>query len=317
MNVRNARFRILAATLLSAAALPPLATAAAVANQPETLGPNIAANGGFERGSDPGEKLDIPAGAPSLEGWTTVGPAVRVVGTYWQAQEGTRSLSLTSYDKYPTDPKVIPPGASGVRQTLTTLVGQRYRVTFYQASSPFLRDPSIIRLAVGGTSKDYTFQSDTKASPKAMQWVQRSIVYTATTASTPLAFYALYTYSYNGLGLDNVQVRAIRDATGAASTPTSAKTTPQPAATGAPTLQLGTASIAAGAQQTVTVSAAKSAALALIVDYPDGTQLVLPSRAGADGTYRYSWSVPATIHGTVQVMVDSAGSIVRASFTVS
>ena len=226
MNVRHANVRILAAALLSAAALLPMATAAAVANRSETLGPNIAVNGGFERGSDPGSYLDIPAGTRYLEGWTSVGSHVQLIGTYWRAKEGTRSLALNTYGNYPTGSKITPPGTSGVRQTLTTVTGRRYRVTFYQAGSPSDHTLSTVQLAIGGTSKEYTFRPDTKAGYRAMRWVRRSIVYTATAASTPLALYVLDTHDW--IGLDNVQVRAICDATGAAS--------PQPAATGAPAM---------------------------------------------------------------------------------
>lgn len=132
----------------------------------------------------------------------------------------------------------------------------------------------------------------------------RSLVYTATAASTPLTFSAQYTQQNYPLGLDNVQVRAIQDSSSA-----------QPAAA-RPAVHITSPSIAAGDKQVVQVSAGKRAALALVIDYPDGTQVVTPARTRADGTYTYSWTIAAGIHGTVQVTVVSAGNIAQGSFQV-
>jgi hypothetical protein len=78
-----------------------------------------------------------------------------------------------------------------------------------------------------------------------------------------------------------------------------------------------TASLAAGGQQTVQATAGKNASVALVVDYPDGSQLVVPGHAGADGHYSYSWAIPGSVHGTVKVWLDAGGSIAHATFTVS
>jgi hypothetical protein len=277
------------------------------ADQAETLGPNIVANGGFEVGSDPGVQLSIPVGSPYLSGWTTHGTEVKVMGTYWQAEEGTRSMALANYGQMPADPKLVAPSASGVLQTLTTKLGQPYRVTFYQAGNPYDHRPAMIRIQIGGMTKDFTYQSDTTARPAKMQWVQRSFLYTATATSTPLALYAYYTPGNNPLGLDNVQVRAVKPAPGAPSTTAPVKTT----------LQIGSASLAAQGQQTIQVSTGKNAAVTLIIDYPDGTQVAVPSHAGADGTYTYKWAVPSSVHGTVHVTADSAGAVAQGTFTVS
>jgi hypothetical protein len=300
--------RSAATVLLGAAAVLPATGSAFAADQTETLGPNIVANGGFETGSDPGVQLSIPVGSPYLTGWTTRGTEVKVMGTYWQPQEGTRSMALANYGQIPADPKIVAPSASGVLQTLTTKVGQQYRVAFYQAGNPYDHRPAVIRIQIGGVSKDFTYQSDTTAKPAKMQWVQRSFVYTATATSTPLALYAYYTPGNNALGLDNVQVRAIQSGPGAPTTVTPGKKT---------TLQVGSASLAAQGQQTVQVSTGKNAAVILVIDYPDGTQVAVPGHAGADGTYTHKWAVPTTVHGTVHLTVDSAGTVAQGTFKVS
>src|SRR5437868_6167738 len=86
---------VMVAGLLTLSAVP-FATASHAADQSETLGPNIVSNGGFERGADPGLMLDLFPGSPFLAGWTVLSNQERVVGTYWQAKEGTRSLSLNN-----------------------------------------------------------------------------------------------------------------------------------------------------------------------------------------------------------------------------
>jgi uncharacterized protein DUF642 len=200
----------LIAALLSAAALLPQAAHAAPAAPVKQFGPNIVANGGFEIGADPGSALGIPAGAPLLTGWMAVSSEVRVVGSGWQAEEGGRSLSLANPGPAAGDPSIVSPNASGVKQTIQTKVGQRYRVSFYQAGNPYDHQPAVLRMQIGATAKDFTFQSDATATPKKMQWVKRSFVYKASATSTLLAFYAYYTPGNDPLGVDNVQVRAIR-----------------------------------------------------------------------------------------------------------
>jgi hypothetical protein len=56
--------------------------------------------------------------------------------------------------------------------------------------------------------------------------------------------------------------------------------------------------------------------VALIVDYPDGTQLETSTKTGADGKYSFTWTVPSGAQGTVHVLADGAGSISQATFTI-
>jgi hypothetical protein len=220
--------------LLALSALP-FTAASHAANQPETLGPNIVNNGGFERGADPGLMLDLIPGAPYLAGWTVLSNQERVVGTYWQAEEGTRSLSLSN-PRSSSPTAVNKPGA--VTQTLTTTPGKSYRVVLYQGANPFDHRPSILRVAIGELTRDYTYQSDNNASRKAMEWVKRTLIFTAKSTSTRLTLTAQFTMSNNPLGVDNVQVRAIQGPSSAPSqasptaTPPAASKTPTPASAG-------------------------------------------------------------------------------------
>ncbi len=91
-----------------------------------------------------------------------------------------------------------------------------------------------------------------------------------------------------------------------------------PAANGATTLQLFSATATVGGQQTALITTAKNALVTVVIDYPNGDQSVIGSkRAGPDGRYAYSWTLPAGSHGTVHVTVDAANVVAQATFTVS
>jgi hypothetical protein len=291
---------IACAFIIGTGALGPLARGARADTSTVTLGPNIVANGGFEQGASPGETLIMPTGISPLLGSWAVSGNVKVYGTAWQAEEGGRSLGLARS----TYAGSIP---AGVKQTLTTTVGQKYRVVFYQAGNPFDDQPSTIHLQIGGYGKDFTFQADKNASSRHMEWVRRSVDYTATAASTVLSLAATYSPGNDPCGLDNVQVRAIQPAAGTTGTPASSVTT----------LAVGSPAVAAGGSETLTVSAAPGAALVTIVDYPDGTQAVTQAKADAAGHYSSTLTIPAKISGVVHVLVDSGGTIAKATFTVS
>jgi choice-of-anchor C domain-containing protein len=265
---------------------------------PVTLGANAVPNGGFERGADPGLHLAIAPGSPLLANWTVVGSEVSVYGSYWKAEEGARSLALANPTSSPTT-------ASGVKQSIPTTPGQRYQLTFYQSGNPSDHQPSTVRMQIGTQSHDFTYQAAATAGTTKMDWVQRIVTFTATAASTPLSFLAIYTPGNAPLGLDNVQVRAIQTSTDSSGTPAVK-----------PGITLAAASVAVGGSQTATITAAPQAAVALVIDAPDGSQIVVPARTDASGHYAYTWSIAISVHGTAHVLVDSAGVVARADFTV-
>ena len=300
-----------AALLLTAALAVPLTGAmhamAQDAADPTTEvdGPNILANGGFEQGADPGDHLALaPGQSPFLAGWTIINGSVDSIGGYWKAEEGTRSIGL-NYDG-----NGVLANASGIKQAFPTTVGQRYRVVFYQ--STIRTTPTIVRFTIAGQTRDFTYQLGPNDTQPNIPWVKRGFVFVATAASTTIEFQALFTKGY-WIALDNVQVRAIRPPA-AGGTPTPGTGTGVTAGTVA--LQLAAPTIAAGGRQTVQGTAGANAAVALVVDYPDGTQLLAPLKAGADGRYTYAWTVPASVHGAVQVLADSAGKTTHGSFVV-
>jgi choice-of-anchor C domain-containing protein len=288
--------RGVAALCMGLGALAPLSHRALADTAAPPLGPNIVVNGGFERGADPGEALAVQAGSPFVTGWTIFGSEVHVYGTAVQAEEGGRSVSMAN------DTTSITTG-SGVSQVLTTKIGQKYQVSFYQAGNTNDHGPSTIRVQVGKSSHDYTFQEDAKANYKNVEWVQRMFSYSAIAATTPITFTAFYTPGNDPLQLDNVQVRAIL--------------TSSTAPAGGVSIKLGAATAAAGGSESISVTAKAGAALTVVVDYPDGTQAVTQAKADGTGHYSLALTLPAKVSGKVHVLVDSAGTIAQAGFTVS
>jgi len=300
--------RYVAVTLLALPATQAVTRAPGVAAQrasTEVDGPNILVNGGFEQGAEPGNKLELPVGmSPFLAGWTVVNRYADYIGGYWNAEEGTRSVGLNF------DGNGVLANASGIQQSFPTTIGQRYRTVFYQ--SAISTQPTIVRFTIAGQSRNFTYQIGPTDTRVKLPWVKRDFVFTATSASTTIEFQALFTKGY-WVALDNVQVRAIQ--------PPAASGTPTPGAgtgiiTGTVTLQLAVPSLLAGGRQMVQGIAARNAAVALVVDYPDGTQLLVPLKAGPDGHYTDTWAVPASVHGLVHVLVDSVGTSAHGSFTV-
>ena len=269
----------------------------------EVDGPNILVNGGFEQGADPGNHLELPVGmSPFLAGWTVVNRYAEYVGSYWRAEEGTRSVGLLY------DGNGVLANASGIQQSFPTTIGQRYRTVFYQ--SAISTQPTIVRFTIAGQSRNFTYQIGPTDTLAKLPWVKRDFVFTATSASTTIEFQAFYTKGW-WIALDNVQVRAIQ--------PPASDGTPTPGTgplTGAVTLQLAAPALPASGRQTVQGVAGKDAAVALVADYPDGTQWLASLRAGPDGRYSDTWAVPPGVHGLVHILVDSAGTSAHGSFTV-
>ena len=75
-------------------------------------------NGSFEIGPATGTFTTLGTGNTSITGWTVGGSGVDYIGSFWQAQDGSRSLDLSAL------------GAGSVSQTFDTILNQVYLVNF-------------------------------------------------------------------------------------------------------------------------------------------------------------------------------------------
>jgi choice-of-anchor C domain-containing protein len=155
---------------------------------------NIVTNGSFETPVVAGSFVTYGAGSSSLTGWTIGGGGIDHIRTNWQAADGAQSLDMSATS------------TGSISQTLTTVIGQSYTLSFALAGNP---DGGIKTLAIsfGGTPlTDQTFNTAGRSTSD-MGWSVRSFFVTATSTSSVLTFTSL-TNTSAGPALDNVSVVA-------------------------------------------------------------------------------------------------------------
>jgi len=89
----------------------------------------------------------LNAGDISLDGWTVDSGSVDWIGTYWVAQDGSKSIDMSGTD------------AGAISQTFATTIGNTYTVSFYLSGNP-AGPPTVKTLdvsATGGTVDHFTF----------------------------------------------------------------------------------------------------------------------------------------------------------------
>ena len=177
---------------------------------------SIVVNGGFESvtGAMPSGG-ELAAGSSALLGWTVFGSssandAVDWVGPggggpVWNASEGSHLIDLDGRDSL----------GGGVSQTLATVVGTTYVLTFDLSGNPGdfanVGLPVVKSVQVTAGTLVRTFQFDTTGmGTSTLTWLPVTVVFTATGSSTFLGFTSLtgYANSYGAL-IDNVQVEAL------------------------------------------------------------------------------------------------------------
>ncbi len=138
------------------------------------LAQGLLLNRSFETGMDPGEAMVLSPGSAAIEGWSVVGGDVSYVGGRWQPSQGLRSIGL--------------PCGGGISQTFTTDPDEEYEVRFSMAGDPGAL-PAVKSVAVsfGASRRVFTFDT-TGRSLGEMGWDSRSWIFTATTATTTVAF---------------------------------------------------------------------------------------------------------------------------------
>jgi choice-of-anchor C domain-containing protein len=187
MNMKFVSITVMAATLA-------LAGAAQASS-------NLVTNGSFEAGSpQPGNGgfATLGAGSTAMAGWTVTGDSVDWINGYWQASDGTHSVDLNGL------------GVGGVSQTITTVAGQTYLLTFDLSGNP---DSAIatrtLQVTAGDASDPFAFAMGGN-SHGAMGWLGQSLTFKALSNSTTINFAS--TSGDNccwGPVLDNVSVSAM------------------------------------------------------------------------------------------------------------
>jgi hypothetical protein len=179
---------------------------------------DLVTNGSFETGTNvPGTNSDrtLGVGATDMSGWTVVDNSGNPNGStgnniIWignggfglSSPFGNNFVDLTgTTDSVPFD---------GVKQTLTTVVGQAYAITFdlgVQAGGGIFGGPITVNVGAGSatTAVTDTGTSGTTTSDGTI-WTDETFDFTATSTSTSLSFIGETGIEF--IGLDNVSVNA-------------------------------------------------------------------------------------------------------------
>lgn len=165
-------------------------------------------NGGFETPAPPlGGFTNFLAGSTLINGWTVVGPEVSIVskaftsfGISFPAHGGSAWLDLTGD---------LSNHVEGVQQSLTTVPGTTYDVTFWVGNVVNPGGPygttSTVNMLVNG-SPAFTATNSGGSGTATQFWQQFTTSFTATGTSTTLAFMNGDPTTDNTNGLDDIVV---------------------------------------------------------------------------------------------------------------
>ena len=151
---------------------------------------NLVTNGSFEQGPSPGSYLPLDPGSTAVQGWKVIQGQVDYIEGSWKGSQGPRSMDLDGT-----------PGYGGIQQTLNTVAGHQYRLTFDLAGNPSAAPATkTLSVSVGGQRATFTHGSD-------LNWQQQSLEFAATQNQSVLTFTSLDREGgYAGPAIDNVRV---------------------------------------------------------------------------------------------------------------
>jgi choice-of-anchor C domain-containing protein len=163
-------------------------------------------NGSFELGTSPPTVpfKTLSAGNTDINGWQVTYGAIDWIYTYWQAQDGSRSLDLSGTSA----------GAIKATTSFDTVVNNWYEVDFWMSGNPvkFLGQKDMqVSVTMGTVILTQNFSYDTAAMLNTvtdMKWVQKSFTFQAESDKSMLGFTSL-TNNACGPALDNVSVKEL------------------------------------------------------------------------------------------------------------
>ncbi len=174
---------------------------------------NLIANGDFEDSSPfipTGEDtVSLPADSTLIPGWIVADAEVHWTGEAnpfgFRAQNGMGSMDLTGYHD------ALPYGA--IKQTVPTVVGHTYDVTFYLGYIPgnaLFSGPVSAELKVGNSAQTFTTKST--GSGTTSVWTKCTRSFTAASTSTVVSIGGTQSTGGNYIGIDNVSMVDTSDA---------------------------------------------------------------------------------------------------------
>ena len=167
---------------------------------------NLVANGSFEDHCpfSANTYRETGAGDPCIAHWTVGGTAVDIIGgNFWQAADGMASIDL-NHDLQ-----------GSVSQTISTIPGKQYRLTFAMSGNPDRERENVKDLTVvhaGGMTASYTYDVAATGNTRSnMMYVEESLVFTADSIETLIMFEGGADDNAWSVVLDDVRVCEIPD----------------------------------------------------------------------------------------------------------
>ena len=155
-------------------------------------------NGSFEKASVNPRSLFtlLDSSSTRIDGWEVNLGSIEYVGSYWEVEDGDRSIDLNG------------DAQGSIKQKFETDKGATYKVTFYMSGNPDGGpDKKIMRVsATGNAARYFSFDEDNSRSD--MDWEKRTYYFKATESDTTLIF-ASWISGYYGPALDKVSVEKI------------------------------------------------------------------------------------------------------------
>ena len=158
-------------------------------------------NGSFESGlQDPGTMwITYDSSSNFIDGWSVDFGSVDYIGNWWQASDGVRSIDMTGS------------GAGQISQTVPTIPGVTYVVAFDMSGNTGCL-PAVKLMTVtadGGQAQTFSYDTTATGNTQAdMKWETKQYTFTATGATTSLAFTSDVP-GFCGPTLDNVELMVV------------------------------------------------------------------------------------------------------------
>jgi choice-of-anchor C domain-containing protein len=203
MIVRRVGFILVLAALAAAPAMADLVTNGSFENAPTISMTSYPSGGGF---------VSLGTNSTAITGWIVIGGtttrAVDYIGNRWLAADGTRSVDLDGYNGGGTSRVVN----GGVEQSINTLAGHAYLVTFDMSGNPE-GDLNIAKtmnvIAQGASTQVFPFTFPAHGSTLTnMNWQAKQFTFVAD-GPTLLEFVSTTPGTGYGPVLDKVNVSAV------------------------------------------------------------------------------------------------------------
>lgn len=138
---------------------------------------NLIKDGDFSEAASPGGFITVERGSFAINGWLVTKQTVDLIGTYWVAPGGLRSVDLDGT-----------PGIGAIAQSFATVPGHPYTVSFLLAGNNECA-PKIkhMRVSAAGAFMDYTVNSDVTG-VRDKTWPRKSWTFKAIKPQTTLQF---------------------------------------------------------------------------------------------------------------------------------